>query len=96
MIFVQQPRHVSIEEAEHWLRSQLADIEGDGISRVELKRLASPTLRFSETWAWMVELDCRDHEAAAAVVREGAGLMLLADLRLLGMRPAVALVRDAD
>jgi hypothetical protein len=96
MIFVQKPRHVSAEEAEEWLHAQLADFEGHGIQRVELKRLASPTLRFSETWSWMVQLDCSDPQSASAAVSDGAGLLLLADLRLLGMRPSIALVEDAD
>jgi hypothetical protein len=96
MIFVQHPRHVSTEEAEFWLRRELEVMEGEGVRSVELKRLASPTLRFSETWSWMVELDCRDADAARAVMREGPALALVADLRLLGMRPSVTLVEDSD
>ena len=37
---------------------------------------------------------CRDVEAACEAVGEGAGRILLGDLRLLGMRPCVALVDD--
>jgi hypothetical protein len=94
MIFVQRPRHVSAEEAEDWLRGELEPVAGDGVRGIELKRLASPGLRFSDTWSWMLELDCRDAEAARRAVEEGPGLLLLADLRLLGMRPSVALVED--
>ena len=94
MILVQHPRHVSSQEAEDWLMRELGALAGDGVDSVELKRLASPGLRFSETWSWMVELDCRDELAARSAVQEGAGLMLLADLRLLGMHPSVALVQD--
>jgi hypothetical protein len=96
MIFVQHPRHVSSAEVELWLREELQAIKGDGVQRVELKRLVSPTLRFSETWTWMVEVVCRDARVAHDVVRDGAGMMLLADLRLLGMRPSVALLEEAD
>jgi hypothetical protein len=96
MIFVQRPRHVSAEEAEDWLRRELEPVAGDGVRSVELRRLASPGLRFSDTWSWMVELDCRDADAARRALEEGPGLMLLADLRLLGMRPSLALVEDGD
>ena len=42
----------------------------------------------------MFELECRDADAACEALRHGAGLALLGDLRLLGMRPSVALVDD--
>jgi hypothetical protein len=96
MIFVQRPRHVSAAEAEDWLRGELEPVGGDGIRGIELKRLVSPGLSFSDTWSWMIELDCRDTDAARRAVEDGPGLMLLADLRLLGMRPSLALVEDGD
>lgn len=94
MIFVQHPRHVSTEEAESWLAKEFEALVGNGVERVYLRRLRNPSLRFGETWAWMFELECRDAEAACEAVRHGAGLMLLGDLRMLGMRPCVALVDD--
>jgi hypothetical protein len=94
MIFVQHPRHVSTEEAESWLAKELEPLVGNGVEHVELKRLRNASLRFGETWAWMFELECRDVEAACEAVGEGAGRILLGDLRLLGMRPCVALVDD--
>jgi hypothetical protein len=96
MIFVEHPRHVSSEEAESWLERELEPLGGNGVDRVRLRRLGSGSLRFSETWAWMVELECRDAEVAREALRGGAGLELLADLRMLGMRPSVALVEDDD
>jgi hypothetical protein len=95
MIVVEHPRHVSTDETERWLREQLETIGGDGIERVVLKRLGSPSLRFSEARAWMIELECRDAAAACEAVKAGAGLELIADMRLLGMRPWVATVEDA-
>jgi DNA-binding transcriptional LysR family regulator len=94
MIFVQHPRHVSTEEAESWLAKEFEALVGNGVERVYLSRLRNPSLRFGETWAWMFELECRDADAACEAVRHGAGLALLADLRLLGMWPSVALVDD--
>jgi DNA-binding transcriptional LysR family regulator len=96
MIFVEHPRHVSSEEAESWLEGELEPLGGNGVARVRLRRLRSASLNFGETWAWMVELECRDVEAAREALREGAGLAFLADLRMLGMRPSVALVEDDD
>ncbi len=95
IIVVEQPRHVPTDEAECWLREQLDAIGGDGIERVALKRLGSPSLRFSGARAWMIELECRDAVAACEAVKAGPGLELLADMRLLGMRPWVATVEDA-
>jgi hypothetical protein len=94
MIFIEHPRHVSTEEAEAWLERELEPLDGDGIDRVRLRRLCDPSLRFAQSWAFMVELDCRDTAAARAVVQDRAGLTLLGDLRLLGMRPSVVLVDD--
>jgi hypothetical protein len=94
MIVVEHPRHVSTDEAESWLRQQLEAIGGEGIERVELKRLGSPALRFSEARSWMIQLECRDPASACEAVKAGAGLERLADMRLLGMRPWVATVED--
>jgi hypothetical protein len=45
----------------------------------------------------MVQIDCRDLDAAReALGNNGPGMALLADLRLLGMRPSVALVEDGS
>lgn len=94
MIFVQHPRHVSSEEAEAWLAKEIEPLVGGGIERAELRRLRNAPPGFGETWAWMFELECRDADAACEALRHGAGLTLLGDLRLLGMRPSVALVDD--
>jgi DNA-binding transcriptional LysR family regulator len=94
MIFVQHPRHVSTEEAESWLAKELELLVVDGVERIDLRRLRNASLGVGEAWAWMLELECRDAEAACAAVRHGAGLTLLGDLRMLGMHPKVALVDD--
>jgi hypothetical protein len=96
MIFVERPRHVSDDEAEAWLEHELAALGGNGVDRVQLKRLAGASPRMSEPWSWMVEIDCEDLEAAREALGNGAAMLLLGDLRLLGMRPYVALVEDDD
>ena len=95
MIFVERPRHISSAEAETWLEEQLHELVRDGVD-VELKPLLSASLRFSESWAWMLEARCSDAEAARETIRTGAGLALLADLRMLGMRPSVAVVEERE
>jgi hypothetical protein len=96
MIFVERPRHVGAEEAEAWLERELATLDGRGVDSIKLKRVLSASLRLSDTWSWMVQIDCRDLDAARDALREGPGLMLLGDLRLLGMRPSVALLEDGS
>ena len=94
LIFVQHPRHVSTDEAELWLRSEIGALDADGVESVALLRLRSPSPRCSDAWGWLVELQCRDDESASAAVKSGPGRDLVADLRLLGMHPSVALVED--
>jgi hypothetical protein len=96
LIFIQPPRHGAAAETESWLREELASLGRDGVDRIELRRLRGASRRSSALFAWMVELDCRSAEAACAAVGEGPGMMLLGDLRMLGMHPSVALVEDAD
>jgi hypothetical protein len=96
MIFVERPRHVASDEAEAWLEHELAAFDGNGVDRVQLKRLETGSVRFSETWSWMVQIDCDDVDAAREALGNGPAMMLLGDLRLLGMRPFVALVGDSS
>jgi hypothetical protein len=96
MIFVEHPRYVSTDEAEAWLAGKLEPLHEGGIERVRLRRLRDASLRCAQSWAFMVELECRDVATARDAVQEGAGLYLLGDLRMLGMRPALALVEDGD
>jgi hypothetical protein len=94
MIFVNRHFCVSSDEMESWIRHEFDAIKGDGVESVELRRLASP-MPFSESWTWLIEVDCRDEDAARNLLAHGDGLALIGDLRMLGMRPSVALVRDA-
>jgi len=96
MIFVERPRHVTSEEAEAWLERELAALDSNGVDSILLKRVLGTSPRLSDTWSWMVQIDCRDLDAAREAVGKGPGMALLADLRLLGMRPSVALVEDGS
>jgi hypothetical protein len=93
MVLVSPPRQLGLDEAEDWLRQQLAPlISVAGLRSVALSRLASASSRWSQDWGWLVEFDFDTAEHARGVVRDDAWGMLLGDLRLLGMSPTVALV----
>jgi hypothetical protein len=92
MMLVSPPRRLAVEEAEEWLRAELASVSGvAGVQSVALSRLASASLRWSQDWGWLVELDFESAERARAAVGGDALSVLLGDLRLLGMSPTVAL-----
>jgi hypothetical protein len=93
VVFVNSPYHLTPEEAEDWLRTEAAALARvDGVQRGVLSRLASPSEQWSDHWAWMIELDCDPPDGAQRAVRDRAWQLVLGDLRLLGMRPSVALV----
>jgi hypothetical protein len=94
MIFVERPRQVRDDEAEAWLQGELDAFNGHRVERVQLKRLAGASPRLSETWSWMVQIDCQDLDAAREVLSNGPAMTFLGDLHLLGMRPSVALVEE--
>jgi hypothetical protein len=96
MIFVERPRHVTGDETEAWLEGELAALDHSGVDSIRLKRVVCASPRLSNTWSWLVQIDCRDLDAARAALGNGPGMALLADLRLLGMRPSVALVEDGS
>ena len=92
MIFVQHPRHLSIDEAESWLEKQVDALVAEGLEHVRLERVSDASHGLGHCSGWSFAVDCRDADAAREVVRGGAGLALLTDLRLLGMQPSVELV----
>ena len=96
MIFLERPRHVTSEETEAWLEHELAGLDSKGVYSIRLKRVVGASPRLCDTWTWMVQIDCRDLDAARDAVGSGRGMALLADLRLLGLRPSVALVEDGS
>jgi hypothetical protein len=93
MLFISRPFHLSEKEADRWIRSQAAAIGGtDAITRMELSRLQSPAARGDGAdWDWLIEMHCDGIESASRAAREEGLRDLLADLRLLGMRPRLLL-----
>jgi hypothetical protein len=95
MVLLQRPHHLSLDEGEAWLRNDAAALAGaDGVRRATLGRLVGASRRWGPEWDWLIELDCDDHDAATRAVRGEAGALLLGDLRLLGMRPPLAIVAE--
>jgi hypothetical protein len=93
VVFVDSPYHLTPAEAEDWLRGEAAALARvDGVRRGVLSRLGSPSEQLSDHWRWMIELECEDPDGSPRAVSDRAWKLVLGDLRLLGMRPSVALV----
>ena len=90
IVMCERPMHLGADEAAAWLRREAAQVLAeDGIAKVELTVLESAPLRWGRVWDWLIEIDLVSH--ADALARGSRCATLLADLRLLGMRPSVAL-----
>lgn len=97
LVLVRPPHHLALDEAEDWLRQEIAPVtSAAGVRSGALSRLASASRRWSQEWGWLLELEFEDAQAAREAVCGEACSMLLGDLRLLGMRPTVALVDAAQ
>jgi hypothetical protein len=97
MVLVRPPRRLEPDDAEGWLRQQLASVVGDaGVRSAALSRLASASLHWSQDSGWLLEFDFETAERAREALREAAWSMLLGDLRLLGMSATVALVDGSE
>ena len=97
LVLVNSPYHVRAEEAEAWLRGAAAALAtAEGVRRVVLSPLGSPLVRGDDRWGWLLELDCDGSEGASSVVRAAAWTSHLGDLRVLGIRPLVAVVGDGS
>jgi hypothetical protein len=97
MVFVRPPLRLGVEEAEEWLRRELAPVVDAARARgAALSRLDGALVPWSQEWGWLIELDFESADRAREAVREQGWSMLLGDLRLLGMSPSVALVEGAE
>ena len=97
IVLVGAPPHLRAEEAEGWLHKEAAALgRADGVRRAVISPLASPSLRWSSQWGWLIELDCDNPGGVERATCDQAWKDLLGDLRLLGMRPAVAVVGQSS
>ena len=91
-MLVQRPYHLTSEESEQWLRRQAEMLAAvAGVRGVDMTPLSSASLRFGREWDWLLEIHLQPDVNPHDTVRSNACAGLLADLRLLGMRPAVAI-----
>jgi hypothetical protein len=93
---VRRPYHLKPEEARDWLRAEAATLRGvEGVASMTVARLGAVGGRWASDGDWLIELELDDDADPSAVVRSEACAVLLGDLRLLGMRPSLAVVREA-
>jgi hypothetical protein len=92
MLFISRPYHLSDEEADRWMRSQVAPLANtEPVTGVEVTRLRSPAGSGGGHWDWMIEIHCDGVEGARRAAREDVLRDLVGDLRLLGMHPRLVL-----
>lgn len=90
-----RPLHLAGEEADRWLREELRTLLAiPEVRRVVLARLDSPLPGHPRPCEWLCELHVADDADIAACLGRRACAEWLRDLRLLGMRPAVAVAAD--
>ncbi len=88
--------HLCGDEARAWLQREASALaDSDGIERVELTELESAPLRWPRIWDWLIEIELGDAGPGSGLRNGSACAGLLADMRLLGMRPAVAIADTA-
>jgi hypothetical protein len=93
MLFARRPYHLSQEEADRWMRTEAAPLaEAAAVRTVEVSQLRSPGAHTGDDWDWLIEMTFEDADDAAQAAREHVCRDLVADMRLLGMRPSLALV----
>ena len=92
LVLCRHPYHLHREDAQAWLRQGLEHVvRRDGLDGATLTRLANPSPGCTRSFDWLVELRLDERLYTAALGRGGACAELLADLRQLGMAPAIAL-----
>jgi hypothetical protein len=93
MVLWTRPSHFTPLEAERWARDEVgALLAVDAIHSAELTRLESASARHGCDWDWLLELEIS--LPARDTVDGGPCGEWLADLRLLGMHPAVLLAAE--
>ena len=88
-------RVISAEDDARWVAEETDKLgRCDGVLDVALHRVETAAVRHVRQWDWCLELRVADG-ASNAVVRHPVCAEFLADLRLLGTRPAVLVLPEA-
>ncbi len=89
-------RGISAEEDARWVHEESAKLRAcDDVVEVSVHQVESAALRHPRQWEWCLELRVAA-AAANAVVRNPTCAAFLADLRLLGTRPSILVLPEAD
>ena len=97
IVLCRHPYHVPRDDAEPWLRQELATVlRREGLNCASLTRLTNPSHEWARDFDRLLEFRVRGGRFTSAMGPGGACAELLADLRLLGMEPAVAVADDRD
>ena len=90
-------RSISAAEDARWVNAEVEKLRGvEGVARATLHPVESAALRHPRAWDWCLELELANGDAPNAVVRRRECAEFLADLRLLGTRPSVLVIGEAD
>jgi hypothetical protein len=91
-----RPYRLAEAEAEAWAQAELTRVlAAAGTHRARLMRLGSASARYHRPWDWLLEVEVASDGDVRQFIESPACRELLADLRLLGMRPA-AMVTGAE
>jgi hypothetical protein len=96
IILCERPQHLSAEHAIAWLRRASAEaVATRGVAALRLTQLQNPSPTLAPMATWLIEAELERGADAAAIVASAPWRDLLGDLRLLGMRPSVAVADSA-
>src|SRR5665809_22450 len=58
LVLVSPPHHLGLDEAEDWLRREIAPVtSGPGVRSAALSRLADASREWTTDWGWVLELE---------------------------------------
>jgi hypothetical protein len=90
LLLFHDPYHLDADEARAWLRQEIAGVlSSDGVERATLTRLGEE--QTSGGFDWLLEFGVAPGQNTQRVVGD-----MVADLRLLGMSPLVAVADDRN
>jgi hypothetical protein len=97
LVLCRHPYHLHRREAQAWLSEQVETVlHRDELQVATLTQLRSPSSQSSSGGDWLVEFQLHTGASSMALSRGGALAELVADLRLLGMAPMVALADESE
>jgi hypothetical protein len=92
IVLCERPRQLGAHEALAWLHKAMREVtDREAVARVQVTELENVSMGWARSWDWLIEVQVADSASARRLVAETPWGSLLADLRLLGMRPSVAL-----